>query len=76
MFVLLTDGCCCVHVMIKCPLLIVYTGKYINGATMPVDNGMWLSHPRHLSKDGVRQVSRTVEKRSRATPTGLPASKL
>lgn len=51
-------------------------GKYINGATIPVDGGLWLSKPRHLSKDAVKQLSRTVEKRSRATPTGLPTSKL
>ncbi|XP_073281367.1 peroxisomal 2,4-dienoyl-CoA reductase [(3E)-enoyl-CoA-producing]-like [Primulina huaijiensis] len=51
-------------------------GKYINGTTMPVDGGLWLSKPRHLSKDAVKQLSRTVEKRSRATPTGLPTSKL
>ncbi|XP_073155788.1 peroxisomal 2,4-dienoyl-CoA reductase [(3E)-enoyl-CoA-producing]-like [Henckelia pumila] len=51
-------------------------GKYINGTTMPVDGGLWLSKPRHLAKDAVKQLSRTVEKRSRATPTGLPTSKL
>ncbi|XP_075482614.1 peroxisomal 2,4-dienoyl-CoA reductase [(3E)-enoyl-CoA-producing]-like [Primulina tabacum] len=51
-------------------------GKYINGTTMPVDGGLWLSKPRHLSKDAVKQLSRTVEKRSRATPAGLPTSKL
>ncbi|KAL6514042.1 hypothetical protein OROMI_022689 [Orobanche minor] len=51
-------------------------GKYINGAIMPVDGGMWLSKPRHLTKDAVRQVSRAVEERSRAAPAGVPNSKL
>lgn len=51
-------------------------GKYINGSILPVDGGLWLSQPRHLAKDAVRQVSRSVEKRSRAAPVGLPTSKL
>ncbi|KAK4484936.1 hypothetical protein RD792_007541 [Penstemon davidsonii] len=51
-------------------------GKYINGTTMPVDGGLWLSQPRHLPKDEIKKLSRTVEKRSRATPSGLPTSKL
>ncbi|KAI3456669.1 hypothetical protein Pfo_013332 [Paulownia fortunei] len=51
-------------------------GKYINGTTLPVDGGLWLSKPRHLPKDAVKQVSRTVEKRSRAAPAGVPTSKL
>ncbi|KAL3627121.1 hypothetical protein CASFOL_028484 [Castilleja foliolosa] len=51
-------------------------GKYVNGAVMPVDGGMWLSKPRYLPKDAVRQVSRAVEKRSRAAPAGVPTSKL
>lgn len=51
-------------------------GKYINGSVLPVDGGLWLSRPRHLAKDAVRQVSRSVEKRSRAAPVGLPSSKL
>ncbi|GFQ08520.1 peroxisomal 2 4-dienoyl-coa reductase [Phtheirospermum japonicum] len=51
-------------------------GKFINGAVMAVDGGMWLSKPRHLPKDAVRQASRAVEKRSRAAPAGLPTSKL
>lgn len=51
-------------------------GKYINGAILPVDGGLWLSRPRHVSKDAVKQLSRVVEKRSRDTPVGLPKSKL
>lgn len=49
-----------------------HAGKYVNGTTMIVDGGLWLSHPRHLPKDAVRQLSRTVEKRSRDTPVGIP----
>ncbi|KAL1559898.1 2,4-dienoyl-CoA reductase [(2E)-enoyl-CoA-producing] [Salvia divinorum] len=51
-------------------------GKYINGSILPVDGGLWLSHPRHLAKDEVKQISRSIEKRSRAAPVGLPTSKL
>ncbi|KAI5674549.1 hypothetical protein M9H77_14913 [Catharanthus roseus] len=51
-------------------------GKYVNGTTVVVDGGLWLSRPRHLQKDAVKQLSRAVEKRSRATPVGLPKSKL
>lgn len=51
-------------------------GKYINGSILPVDGGLWLSRPRHLPKDEVRQLSRSVEKRARAAPVGLPSSKL
>ncbi|XP_075523039.1 peroxisomal 2,4-dienoyl-CoA reductase [(3E)-enoyl-CoA-producing]-like isoform X2 [Primulina tabacum] len=51
-------------------------GKYINGTTLVVDGGLWLTQPRHLPKEAVKQLSRTVEKRSRAEPTGIPASKL
>ncbi|XP_047947469.1 peroxisomal 2,4-dienoyl-CoA reductase [(3E)-enoyl-CoA-producing]-like [Salvia hispanica] len=51
-------------------------GKYINGSILPVDGGLWLSRPRYLAKDDVKKVSRSVEKRSRAAPTGLPTSKL
>lgn len=45
------------------------SGKYINGQTMVVDGGCWLSKPRHLPKEAVKQFSRVVEKRSRAKPT-------
>lgn len=51
-------------------------GKYINGTTIVVDGGLWLSRPRHLPKEAVKQLSRTVEKRSRAAPVGVPHSKL
>ncbi|KAH9603299.1 hypothetical protein KSS87_014915 [Heliosperma pusillum] len=51
-------------------------GKYVNGAVLPVDGGLWLSRPRHLAKDAVRQMSRVVEKKTRNTPTGVPKSKL
>ncbi|KAL0300953.1 UNVERIFIED_CONTAM: Peroxisomal 2,4-dienoyl-CoA reductase [Sesamum calycinum] len=51
-------------------------GKFINGSILPVDGGLWLSRPRHLPKDAVKQLSRTVEKRSRAAPVGLPSSRL
>ncbi|KAL0306098.1 UNVERIFIED_CONTAM: Peroxisomal 2,4-dienoyl-CoA reductase [Sesamum radiatum] len=51
-------------------------GKYINGTTLIVDGGLWLSTPRNLPKDAVKQLSRAVEKRSRTAPAGLPTSKL
>jgi peroxisomal 2,4-dienoyl-CoA reductase len=52
------------------------SGKFVNGLTMAVDRGLWLSKPRHLPKEAVKQLSRVVEKRSRAKPVGLPSSKL
>ncbi|XP_065870992.1 peroxisomal 2,4-dienoyl-CoA reductase [(3E)-enoyl-CoA-producing]-like [Euphorbia lathyris] len=51
-------------------------GKFVNGTTMVVDGGIWLSRPRFGPKDAVKQLSRTVEKRSREAPIGLPPSKL
>ncbi|KAK9267848.1 hypothetical protein L1049_010284 [Liquidambar formosana] len=51
-------------------------GKYINGTTMVVDGGLWLSKPRHLPKEAVKQLSRAVERRSRDAPVGVPKSKL
>ncbi|KAJ4827682.1 hypothetical protein Tsubulata_042406 [Turnera subulata] len=51
-------------------------GKFVNGLTMAVDGGLWLSKPRTYSKDMVRQMSRAVEKRSRDAPVGVPKSKL
>lgn len=40
-------------------------GKYVNGSILPVDGGLWLSRPRHLPKDEVKQLSRVVEKKAR-----------
>lgn len=51
-------------------------GKYVNGTTMIVDGGLWLSKPRHLPKEVVTQVSRSVERRSRDASVGIPKSKL
>ncbi|XP_057948091.1 peroxisomal 2,4-dienoyl-CoA reductase [(3E)-enoyl-CoA-producing]-like [Malania oleifera] len=51
-------------------------GKYINGTTLIVDGGLWLSQPRRLPKEAVKQLSRVVEKRVRNAPAGLPTSKL
>ncbi|KAF9664476.1 hypothetical protein SADUNF_Sadunf16G0022700 [Salix dunnii] len=51
-------------------------GKYVNGTTLIVDGGLWLSRPRHLPKDAVKQLSRVVEKRSRNSQVGVPSSKL
>ena len=39
-----------------------------------VDGGQWLSSPRNLPKEAVKQLSRAVESRSRAV--GVPKSKL
>ncbi|KAM0948682.1 putative 2,4-dienoyl-CoA reductase ((2E)-enoyl-CoA-producing) [Dioscorea sansibarensis] len=51
-------------------------GKYVNGTTMVVDGGLWLSRPRHIPKEEVKQLSRVIEKKSRTSPTGVPTSKL
>ncbi|KAL5543722.1 hypothetical protein UlMin_007506 [Ulmus minor] len=51
-------------------------GKFVNGTVIVVDGGLWLSRPRHLPKEAVKQLSRAVEKRSRNSPVGLPKSKL
>ncbi|XP_004516241.1 peroxisomal 2,4-dienoyl-CoA reductase [(3E)-enoyl-CoA-producing] [Cicer arietinum] len=56
--------------------LVSDAGKFINGDTIIVDGGLWLSRPRHLPKEAVRQVSRAIEKRSRNEPVGVPKSKL
>lgn len=41
-----------------------------------MDGGLWLSRPRHIPKEEVKQLSRLVEKKSRTSPTGIPSSKL
>lgn len=51
-------------------------GKYVNGATIIVDGGFWLSQPRHFPKEDVRRLSRIVERRSRTAPAATPTSKL
>lgn len=37
----------------------------MNGATLTVDAGIWLSHPRLASKETIQEISRVVEMRSR-----------
>ncbi|XVF78014.1 hypothetical protein PTKIN_Ptkin14bG0094000 [Pterospermum kingtungense] len=56
--------------------LVSDAGKYVNGTTLVVDGGVWLSQPRHLPKEEVKKMSRVVEKRSRDKPVGVPTSKL
>ncbi|KAL5731369.1 2,4-dienoyl-CoA reductase [(2E)-enoyl-CoA-producing] [Ranunculus cassubicifolius] len=51
-------------------------GKYVNGTTLIVDGGLWLSRPRHIQKEVIQKISRAVEERSRKAPVGLPSSKL
>ncbi|XWS55385.1 hypothetical protein CRYUN_Cryun10bG0169700 [Craigia yunnanensis] len=51
-------------------------GKFVNGTILVVDGGQWLSKPRLLSKDAVKQLSRREEIKSRVAPTGVPKSKL
>ncbi|RLM66113.1 peroxisomal 2,4-dienoyl-CoA reductase-like [Panicum miliaceum] len=38
-------------------------GKYVNGTTLVVDGGLWLSHPRHIPKEEVKELSKLVEKK-------------
>ncbi|TVU15770.1 hypothetical protein EJB05_39308 [Eragrostis curvula] len=51
-------------------------GKFVNGATMIVDGGLWLSHPRHVPKEEVKALSKVVEKKVRISGVGVPSSKL
>ncbi|KAI0494988.1 hypothetical protein KFK09_025134 [Dendrobium nobile] len=51
-------------------------GKFVNGTTLIVDGGYWLSQPRHISKEEVKKISRIVEKNSRESTVGIPTSKL
>ena len=51
-------------------------GKLLNGASMVVDGGLWMSRPRSIPKETVRQLSRAVEKRSREAPVEAPRSEL
>ncbi|XP_068654928.1 peroxisomal 2,4-dienoyl-CoA reductase [(3E)-enoyl-CoA-producing]-like [Aristolochia californica] len=51
-------------------------GKYVNGTTLVVDGGLWLSRPRIIPREAVRSLSRVVERKSRAAPVGVPKSKL
>lgn len=51
-------------------------GNFVNGMTLVVDGGIWLSKPRHMSKEAVKQVSKVAEKRSREAPVGVPKSNL
>ncbi|KAL2611069.1 hypothetical protein R1flu_022761 [Riccia fluitans] len=41
-------------------------GGYVNGATIPVDGGQWLSKIRLLSNDVIRSFSRRYEKNRKA----------
>lgn len=43
---------------------------------MVVDGGHWLSRPRHIPKEAVKQVSQALEKKSRNQLVGVPESKL
>ncbi|XP_039819738.1 peroxisomal 2,4-dienoyl-CoA reductase [(3E)-enoyl-CoA-producing]-like isoform X2 [Panicum virgatum] len=51
-------------------------GKYVNGATIIVDGGLWLSRPRHIPKEEVKALSKVVEKKVRTSGFGVPSSKL
>jgi peroxisomal 2,4-dienoyl-CoA reductase len=56
--------------------IIRFAGKYVNGTTMVVDGGLWLSRPRHVSKEEVKDLSRVIEQKVRASGVGVPSSKL
>ncbi|PUZ48883.1 hypothetical protein GQ55_7G281700 [Panicum hallii var. hallii] len=46
-------------------------GKYVNGATIIVDGGLWLSRPRHIPKEEVKALSKVVEKKELAAGSGI-----
>lgn len=58
------------------PCSLHFEGKYVNGTTMVVDGGLWLSRPRYIAKEDVRKLSRVVEKKSRNSAVIIPTSKL
>ncbi|KAJ3693524.1 hypothetical protein LUZ60_009004 [Juncus effusus] len=53
-----------------------HAGKYVNGTVMVVDGGLWLSRPRFIPKEYVKNLSRVVEKNVRKSNVGFPSSKL
>ena len=55
---------------------ICFAGKYVNGTTLVVDGGLWLSHPRRIPKEEVKDLSRVIEQKVRASGVGVPSSKL
>jgi peroxisomal 2,4-dienoyl-CoA reductase len=57
-------------------LIICFAGKYVNGTTMVVDGGLWLSRPRHIPKEEVKDLSKVIEQKVRASAVGVPSSKL
>ncbi|KAK8971015.1 Peroxisomal 2,4-dienoyl-CoA reductase [Platanthera guangdongensis] len=56
--------------------LVSDAGKFVNGATIVVDGGIWLCRPRRIPKEEVKRISRTVEKNSRESSAALANSKL
>ncbi|MCL7044054.1 hypothetical protein MKW94_030463 [Papaver nudicaule] len=50
--------------------------KYINGTILVVDGGDWFNQAPHVSKEAVKELSRSVERRSRsdapAPASGIP----
>ncbi|XP_020576687.1 peroxisomal 2,4-dienoyl-CoA reductase [Phalaenopsis equestris] len=56
--------------------LVSDAGKFVNGTTLIVDGGHWLSQPQYISKEEVKKISKIVEKKSRELTVGLPTSKL
>ena len=50
-------------------------GNFVNGATLIIDGGLWLSHSRKASREAIQAISRVVERRSRET-INAPKSRL